>query len=109
MEKGYAIGSTIGRITGIIVEIGTSVIILRLVIVIAAPIATGLVSACARGVTGRIIGVLVGSGIPEVHAKLYDSGIKEGQIVISVKPSNDDDAKYSENNWRENNAEEIQI
>ncbi|PKQ46136.1 hypothetical protein CSW08_04655 [Confluentibacter flavum] len=105
--KGSAIGGTVGAIAGVIAAIGTSLVIPGLGIVIAGPIAAGLAGAGAGGLTGGIIGALVGSGIPEARAKLYESGIKEGQIVIGVKPRNDEDARYFENNWRTNKGEEI--
>jgi hypothetical protein len=105
--KGSAIGSTVGAIAGVIAAIGTSLVIPGLGIVIAGPIAAGLAGAGAGGITGGIIGALVGSGIPEERAKLYESGIKDGNIVMGVKPRNDEDAKYFENNWRTNKAEEI--
>lgn len=105
--KGSAIGGTIGAVAGVIAAIGTSVAIPGLGLVIAGPIAAGLAGAGAGGLTGGIIGALVGSGIPEARAKVYESGIKKGNIVLSVKPRNDDDAKYLENNWRENRGSEI--
>ncbi len=105
--KGSAIGGTIGAIVGVIAAIGTSVVIPGLGLIIAGPIAAGLAGAGAGGLTGGIIGALVGSGIPEARAKLYESGIKEGNVVISVMPKNDEDAKYLEDNWRTNRGEEI--
>lgn len=105
--KGSAIGGTIGAIVGVVAAIGTSVVIPGLGILIAGPIAAGLAGAGAGGFAGGVIGALVGSGIPEARAKLYESGIKEGNVVISVTPRNDDDAKYLENNWRTNRGEEI--
>ncbi|MFN3997917.1 hypothetical protein [Algoriphagus sp.] len=105
--KGSAIGGTIGAIVGVVAAIGTSVVIPGLGILIAGPIAAGLAGAGAGGLTGGIIGALVGSGIPEARAKLYESGIKEGNVVISVKPKNEEDAKYLENNWKTNRGEEI--
>lgn len=105
--KGSAIGGTIGAIAGVVAAIGTTLAIPGLGIVIAGPIAAGLAGAGAGGITGGIVGALVGSGIPEARAKLYEDGIKEGNIVIGVQPRNDDDAKYLENNWRTNKAEEI--
>jgi len=106
--KGSAIGSTVGAIAGIIAAVGTSLVIPGLGIVIAGPIAAGLAGAGAGGITGGIIGALVGSGIPEARAKLYESGIKNGNIVMGVKPRNSEDARYFENNWQTNKAEEIQ-
>ncbi len=105
--KGSAIGGTIGAIVGIVAAIGTSVVIPGLGILIAGPIAAGLAGAGAGGIAGGVIGALVGSGIPEARAKLYESGIKEGNVVISVTPRNDEDAEFLENNWRSNHGEEI--
>lgn len=105
--KGSAIGGTIGAIVGVIAAIGTSVVIPGLGILIAGPIAAGLAGAGAGGLAGGVIGALVGSGIPEARAKLYESGIKEGNVVISVTPRNNEDAKYLENNWKSNRGEEI--
>lgn len=105
--KGSAIGGTLGAIVGVVAAIGTSVVIPGLGILIAGPIAAGLAGAGAGGLAGGIIGALVGSGIPEARAKLYESGIKEGNVVISVTPKNAEDAEYLENNWRNNRGEEI--
>lgn len=105
--KGSAIGGTIGAVAGVIAAIGTSVAIPGLGLVIAGPLAAGLAGAGAGGITGGIIGALVGSGIPEARAKVYESGIKKGNIVLGVKPRSDEDAEYLQNNWRENRGSEI--
>ncbi|MFU8860738.1 MAG: hypothetical protein ACNA8K_09955 [Cyclonatronaceae bacterium] len=104
---GSAIGGTIGAIAGIIAAIGTSIVIPGLGLVVAGPIAAGLAGAGAGGIAGGIIGALVGWGIPKERAKLYESGIKDGHIVLGVKPKNDDDAEYFEKNWQENDAREV--
>lgn len=105
--KGSAIGGTVGAIAGVVAAIGTSLVIPGLGIIIAGPIAAGLVGAGAGGITGGVIGALVGSGFPEERAKLYESGIKDGQIVMGVHPRNPEDAKFFEDNWRTNKGEEI--
>lgn len=105
--KGSAIGGTVGAIVGVVAAIGTSLVIPGLGIVVAGPIAAGLAGAGAGGITGGVIGALVGSGIPEDRAKLYESGINNGYIVMGVHPRNDDDAKYFENDWLTNNGQEI--
>lgn len=105
--KGSAIGGTVGAIVGVIAAVGTSLVIPGLGLVIAGPIAAGLAGAGAGSITGGVIGALVGAGIPEDRAKAYESGIKDGNIVMGVKPRNDDDARYFENNWRSNQGEEI--
>lgn len=105
--KGSAIGGTIGAIFGIIAALGTSVLIPGLGILIAGPLAAGMAGAGAGGIAGGLIGAFVGSGIPESRAKLYETGIKEGNVVLSVVPKNEEDAQYLENNWKTNKGEEI--
>lgn len=105
--KGSAIGGSVGAVAGVIAAIGTSVAIPGLGILIAGPIAAGLAGAGAGGLTGVLIGALIGSGIPEARAKLYESGIKEGNVVISVTPKNEEDAMFLEENWKDNDGEEI--
>lgn len=104
---GSAIGGTIGAIAGIIAALGTSVAIPGLGLVIAGPLAAGAAGAGAGGLTGGIIGALIGSGIPEARAKLYESGIKKGNIVLGVRPRSDEDAEYLQNKWRDNRGSEI--
>ncbi len=104
---GSAIGGTIGAVAGIIAAIGTSVVIPGLGIVVAGPIVAGLTGAGAGGIAGGIIGALVGWGIPKERAKIYESGIKDGHIVLGVKPKNAEDAEYLERTWHENDAREV--
>jgi len=104
---GSAIGGALGAITGIVAAVGTSIVIPGLGLVVAGPIAAGLAGAGAGGIAGGIIGALVGWGIPKERAKLYESSIKDGHIVMGVTPKNNDDAEYFERNWQENDAREI--
>ena len=104
---GSAIGGTIGAVAGVIAAIGTSVVIPGLGLIIAGPIAAGLAGAGAGGITGGLIGALVGSGIPEDRAKIYESGIDDGHVVMGVHPKNDADADYLESNWKSNRGRDI--
>lgn len=104
---GSAIGGTLGAIVGAVAAIGTSVAIPGLGLIVAGPLAAGLAGAGAGGLTGGLLGALVGSGIPEDRAKEYESGVKEGGIVMGVHPRNDEDATYLENEWRNSNGESI--
>ncbi|MBC7914220.1 MAG: hypothetical protein H7Y07_08860 [Pyrinomonadaceae bacterium] len=104
---GSAIGGTAGAIIGAIAAIGTAVAIPGLGLIVAGPLAAGLAGAGAGSLTGGIVGALIGSGIPEDRAKHYESGIKEGGIVMGVKPRTQEDADYFENEWRNNRGEHI--
>jgi len=104
---GSAIGGAIGAVAGVIAAIGTSVVIPGLGLVVAGPIAAGLAGAGAGGIAGGIIGALVGWGIPKERAKIYESGINDGHIVMGVQPKNEEDAKHFERTWHENDAREV--
>ena len=56
---------------------------------------------------GGIVGALIGWGIPEERVKQYDQGIREGGILMGVRPRNEEDAAYIENQWRDNRGEYI--
>jgi len=104
---GSAIGGTLGAIVGAVAAIGTSLLIPGLGIVVAGPLAGALAGAGAGGLTGGLIGGLVGSGIPEERAKVYEQGIKDGHIVMGVRPRNTEDADYLESEWRTHQATEL--
>ncbi|WP_317173694.1 hypothetical protein [Adhaeribacter radiodurans] len=104
---GSAIGGTLGAIVGAVAAIGTSVALPGLGLVIAGPLAAGLAGAGAGGLTGGLLGALVGSGIPEDRAKEYESGVKDGGIVMGVRPRSEEDALHLENEWRNNHGESI--
>ncbi|WP_187263036.1 hypothetical protein [Pontibacter beigongshangensis] len=104
---GSAIGGTLGAIVGAVAAIGTSVAIPGLGLIVAGPLAAGLAGAGAGGLTGGLIGALVGAGIPEERAKVYESGIKEGNIVLGFKPETEEDARYFETHFQKNRGEHI--
>lgn len=105
--KGAAIGSGVGATLAAIAAIGTTIALPGLGLLVAGPIAAGLVGAGAGGLTGGLIGALVGSGIPEERAKVYESGVKEGGIVMGVNPRSDEDSEYFENEWKNYRGEHI--
>lgn len=104
---GSAIGGTAGAVIGAIAAIGTSVALPGLGLVIAGPIAAALAGAGAGGLTGGLVGALVGSGIPEEHAAEYEQDVKNGGIVMGVKPRSAEDAKYFEEEFRRNQGDRI--
>ncbi len=104
---GSAIGGTAGAIIGAIAAIGTSVALPGLGLVIAGPIAAALAGAGAGGLTGGLVGALVGSGIPEEHAAEYENDVKEGNIVMGVRPRNEEDARYFEEEFRRHNGDKV--
>ena len=104
---GAAIGGTAGAALAAIAAIGTSLLIPGLGLVVAGPLAAALAGAGAGGAAGGLIGALVGHGIPEDRAKIYESDIKNGGIVMGVTPKSSDDATNLEREWKSNRAENI--
>ncbi len=104
---GAGIGGTIGAIVGVVAAISTSLIIPGLGLVLAGPIFAGIAGAGAGIVTGGMLGALGGAGIPEAHAKVYESGISKGYIVLGVHPRNEEDAEYFEKRWKEDKGYDI--
>jgi hypothetical protein len=104
---GGAIGGTLGAIAAAIAAVGTSVALPGLGLVIAGPIAAALAGAGAGAATGGLVGALIGWGIPEERVKQYESGIKEGGILMGVKPRSEEDAAYFDKTWRDQRGEYI--
>jgi hypothetical protein len=99
---GGVIGGALGAVAAGIAAIGTNLVLPGLGLIVWGPIAAALAGAGAGGATGGLIGALIGYGIPEEHARLYEEDVKNGGAVIGVRPHNDEDAEYLENNWRTN-------
>jgi len=104
---GSAIGGTAGAVIGAIAAIGTSVALPGLGLIIAGPIAAALAGAGAGGLTGGLVGALVGSGIPEEHAAEYESDVKDGNIVMGVRPRSEEDARYFEDEFRRHSGDKV--
>lgn len=81
---GGATGAAVGGIVAAIAAIGTSLVLPGLGLIIAGPIAAGLAGAGAGSIAGGLVGALIGWGIPEDKAKVFESGIKSGGIVLGV-------------------------
>jgi hypothetical protein len=97
---GGAIGGTIGAIAAAVAAVGTSLVIPGLGLVVAGPLAAALAGGGAGAASGGLIGALVGWGIPEERVKHYEQGIKEGGILMAVKPRSDADATHFEQEWK---------
>ena len=104
---GGAIGGSLGAIAAAIAAVGTTIALPGLGIVIAGPIAAAIAGAGAGAATGGIVGALVGWGIPEERVKEYDQGIREGGILMAVRPKNEADADYLADSWRSSRGEHV--
>lgn len=104
---GGALGGTLGAVAAAVAAIGTSIAIPGLGLIIAGPLAAALAGAGAGAATGGLVGALVGWSIPEERVKEYDQAIKNGGILMGVRPRSAEDAAYLENSWRTSNGQHV--
>ncbi|WP_267913153.1 YsnF/AvaK domain-containing protein [Noviherbaspirillum pedocola] len=101
---GAGVGGALGAIAAAIAAVGTSIVLPGLGLVVAGPLAAALAGAGAGGAAGGLLGALVGWGIPEETVKHYEAGIKNGGILMGVKPRSSEDAQYFETRWNSKSA-----
>ncbi|MEN3292301.1 MAG: hypothetical protein V7642_1554 [Burkholderiales bacterium] len=104
---GGAVGGTIGAALAAATAVGTSLVIPGLGLVVAGPLAAAAAGAGAGAATGGLVGALVGAGIPEERVKHYESGLKQGGILMGVRPRSEEDAAHFEQHWRSNKGQHI--
>lgn len=85
ISDGVMTGGILGGLAGLLIGAG-SMVIPGLGIVAAAGPITGLLSGA---VTGGIVGGLVDLGIPENKGKQYETDVKAGKILFSMKTDED--------------------
>jgi hypothetical protein len=105
LALGGAIGGTALGLIGAVVALTSTIVIPGLGLVIAGPLAAGLVGAGAGSITGGILGALVGAGIPEERARIYENGLKKGGVVLVVKPKTENDALLKD--WKANHGKDV--
>lgn len=103
---GATVGGTIGAIAGVVAVAGT-LAIPGLGIVLAGPLAAGLAGLGAGAAAGGLLGALIGAGIPEERAKIYQTEIENGGIVVGVRPRSSEDSARFEKEWAGYQGEQI--
>jgi hypothetical protein len=87
---GTGIGALAGGALGLLAGIGMIALPGLGMLIAAGPVMATLGGAAVGGAAGSLVGALVGMGIPEIQAKIYEGKIKDGNILVSVHT---DDAK----------------
>src|ERR1700704_4517486 len=90
---GGVAGMGAGAILGWLAGIGSLAIPGAGPFIAAGPIMAALGGAAVGGAAGGVLGALVGMGIPEYEAKLYDGKIRGGNALISVHTDHSDQVK----------------
>jgi hypothetical protein len=106
---GGAVGGAVGAVLAAIAAVGTTLFLPGINLVIAGPIAAALAGAGAGGATGGVIGALIGAGIPEYRAKVYDSELRGGGILIGVEARDDEEVKTLEDLLEELGGQHVRV
>lgn len=104
---GGAVVGTIGAIAAAIAALGTNLVLPGLGLVIAGPLAAAVAGAGAGAAIGGIGGALIGWGIPEERVKRYEEGVKNGGILMGVRPRSAEDADYLARSWRDSKGQDV--
>jgi hypothetical protein len=107
MATGGAIGTAVGATIGAIVAIGTSIAIPGLGLIVAGPIVAALAGGGAGAVAGGALGGLVGLGIPESNVHAYEQALREGGVVIGVRPRDSADSTRIRDYFNSHHADNV--
>ncbi|WP_127507483.1 general stress protein [Paenibacillus humicus] len=91
VAAGAAGGGVLGGLTGLLVGIGALAIPGIGPIVAAGPIAAALTGAAVGAGAGGLVGGLIGLGIPENEANMYNEYVQDGNILVLVESKTERD------------------
>ena len=101
--KGAGVGGAVGGAVGAtlvgIMAAAATLTLPGIGLLVAGPLAGALAGGAAGAAAGGLLGLLVGAGIPADRAKLYETELKDGGIILGVKPKHEEDARYLESEW----------
>ena len=97
--EGAVAGASTGGVIGGTLGVGP--------LIAAGPIMAALSGAAVGATVGGVTGALVGFGIPEYEAKMYEGKIRDGNILLAVHCDNNDQLKRAEELFKQNKATDI--
>jgi hypothetical protein len=103
---GAAVGGGLGALLAGLAAAGT-IALPGVGLIALGPIAAALAGGAVGAASGGIVGALIGAGIPEERAREYESGIRDGGILMGVTPRSDEDAEHFERQWQAYRGEQI--
>lgn len=104
---GASTGGVIGGALGLLAGIGALAIPGVGPLIAAGPIMAALSGAAVGATVLGVAGALVGMGMPEYEAKVYEGKIRDGNILVAIHSSEKDRLKLAEELFKENNATDI--
>ena len=102
---GGALGGTLGLLAGI----GALAIPGLGPFIAAGPLMAALSGAAVGAAVGGVTGALIGMGVPEFEAKQYESKLKAGSILLSVRVEDAEETKRAKEVLERHSAEAISV
>jgi hypothetical protein len=103
---GAVVGGGLGAVLAGLAAAGT-IALPGIGLIAMGPIAAALTGGAIGAAGGGLVGALIGYGIPEEQARRYETGLREGNIVLGVTPRTEEDAAYFQHEWRNARGEDI--
>ena len=111
LSEGVAIGAgtggAIGAALGWLVGIGTITISGLGPLIAAGPLLAALTGVGAGATVGGLGGLLIGLGVPEYEAKIYERKLQEGHYLISVNCRTDEEIDLAEKIFKSTGATDV--
>jgi len=104
---GAGTGAALGGVLGWLAGIGSLAIPGLGPLIAAGPIVGALTGAAVGGTLGGLTGALIGMGIPEFEAKMYEGKVKAGNVLISVHTDTSDEVDRAKTIFEANGAQDI--
>jgi hypothetical protein len=104
---GGPVGGAVGTIAPVVAAVCVLTILPGLGLVIAGPIAAAVAAAGAVALAGGLVGALADWGIPPERVEQYETGIRDGGILMGVKARTDADARHLDQEWKACGAEHV--
>lgn len=103
---GAAVGGLIGAIYMGLASAGT-LVVPGLNLIASGALVSTLAGLGTGTVTGGLIGALIGMGIPEHEAKLFEAQVRSGSILLAVEASDDEMVDPIKDLLKEANAQRV--
>lgn len=109
-DEGAAAGATFGGVAGAV--LGTmlaagTIAVPGLNLIVVGSLASGLAGLGAGAAAGGLVGALIGAGMTEHEARLHEDDVKNGNILLAVKPDSDSQSDNIESILRDSEAHDI--
>ncbi len=104
---GAGTGAVLGGAVGLLAGIGALAIPGFGPLIAAGPIMAALSGAAVGGSVGGVAGALIGLGIPEYEAKMYEGKIRDGNILLAVHCFDGEQVKRAEELFKQQKASDI--